>query len=787
VSAIAGAKQMLGVLTVAALISGLPALPQNEVVLSGVRSVSTAQEKKAEEEASRKRTQGALSFLQASPSREAETLAEAELTRAERHAREAKESAALARYAYEKLAASQEAAADAAGQAVLEDVILDARRDAREAMKLQVAPEIRPLPAGGLSFQQEQYGHSSESVALQRAEAILARVRSSTKTKMSQPQQTTKELQQDAKLPVETHQILAPPVASDAESMRLPGASIASIFTQLASQEKMRSRGKAEVAVQKLATAEQALSNEQATATQKLGELAKMDLEIQKLQQAAKLQDGEVATVKKKNLVLLETLRSMSRADKAQRQSAEAESKRLASVLAAKEQELRRQRQELTSKQAQAAALQQEVQKQGAVEEKQKTEVSTKTILLQRAQDQLQSTQMAVSDLTRQEAQSAFDLRVIKEEQLGTATGKLTVQHLQAALKKRMEREEALEKVVGAQSKSISDLSFALEQERYHPQLQELRKRKTAAANALKEKAGTARKTIGLLQQEVAQQTSQLRAKFRAKSIAVEAKRQDALIALEAKLERATLQETAILEEKNRSVTQELLVLQQKDEAQVEVRRQKVKAQQLQKQLDAVKAEESQLLDKAAKAALKVEANLQDSQKSVDQELQLKEQKVLNLQHQKLENAARIQSLQKEMAEASLQEKKLEEDLKQTKEQRGRLVTSQEVQLNHAVEKVRKAQHDEEKRRKDEIESLQHQIEAEHVKSHFQRAQKAAQLEREIQKVPQAEEADIAQLGDLLKEKESKLRKVREFLASEGYLSSRAKVELKNLRERLQN
>lgn len=32
-----------------------------------------------------------------------------------------------------------------------------------------------------------------------------------------------------------------------------------------------------------------------------------------------------------------------------------------------------------------------------------------------------------------------------------------------------------------------------------------------------------------------------------------------------------------------------------------------MKAQQLQKQLDAVKAEEAQLLDKAAKAALKVE------------------------------------------------------------------------------------------------------------------------------------------------------------------------------------
>ena len=192
---------------------------------------------------------------------------------------------------------------------------------------------------------------------------------------------------------------------------------------------------------------------------------------------------------------------------------------------------------------------------------------------------------------------------------------------------------------------------------------QELRKRKTAAANALKdlqliftrlnreadiattcparlkclkEKAGTARKTIGLLQQEassvkdiqrslhwrlcallyvpwlqVAQQTSQLRAKFRAKSIAVQveqhhvfkcqhfpswiqisgqAKRQDALMSLEAKLEKATRQETATLEvtlqdmcwhvtspclgwqEKNRSITQELLLLQQKDEAQANLK-----------------------------------------------------------------------------------------------------------------------------------------------------------------------------------------------------------------------
>lgn len=115
----AGAKQMLGVLTVAALIHGLPALPHNEVALSEFRRVTqdsvleqsraelfsltqrllTLQEKKAEEEgelevlqaqekqlteqvqrlskeASRKKPKGPLSFLQVNPSKEAESVAE---------------------------------------------------------------------------------------------------------------------------------------------------------------------------------------------------------------------------------------------------------------------------------------------------------------------------------------------------------------------------------------------------------------------------------------------------------------------------------------------------------------------------------------------------------------------------------------------------------------------------------------------------------------------------------------------------------------------------------------
>jgi len=71
----------------------------------------------------------------------AESLAEVALLRAQRHAREAKQSAALARYAYEKLAKSREEASEAAGQAALEDVILDARKDAGEAVKIRAGWE----------------------------------------------------------------------------------------------------------------------------------------------------------------------------------------------------------------------------------------------------------------------------------------------------------------------------------------------------------------------------------------------------------------------------------------------------------------------------------------------------------------------------------------------------------------------------------------------------------------------------------------------------------------------
>eukprot|EP00434_Breviolum_minutum_P013009 symbB.v1.2.011465.t1/scaffold770.1/size163962/1 len=71
----------------------------------------------------------------------AESLAEVALMQAKRHAHEAKQSAALARFAYEKLAKSREAAAEAAGQAVLEDVIIDARKDAGEAVKIRAGWE----------------------------------------------------------------------------------------------------------------------------------------------------------------------------------------------------------------------------------------------------------------------------------------------------------------------------------------------------------------------------------------------------------------------------------------------------------------------------------------------------------------------------------------------------------------------------------------------------------------------------------------------------------------------
>lgn len=71
----------------------------------------------------------------------AESLAEVSLLRAERRAREAKQSAALSHYAYEKLRASRKAAAEAAGQAALETVIIDTRQDSNEAVKIRTGWE----------------------------------------------------------------------------------------------------------------------------------------------------------------------------------------------------------------------------------------------------------------------------------------------------------------------------------------------------------------------------------------------------------------------------------------------------------------------------------------------------------------------------------------------------------------------------------------------------------------------------------------------------------------------
>eukprot|EP00439_Symbiodinium_sp_Y106_P033588 s791_g4.t1 len=67
----------------------------------------------------------------------AESLAEAAMLRAARHAREAKHSAAVARRAYEQLAAARQKAAEAAGQKVLEDAIIDTRKDAAVAAKMR--------------------------------------------------------------------------------------------------------------------------------------------------------------------------------------------------------------------------------------------------------------------------------------------------------------------------------------------------------------------------------------------------------------------------------------------------------------------------------------------------------------------------------------------------------------------------------------------------------------------------------------------------------------------------
>jgi len=73
--------------------------------------------------------------------RVAEQLAEAAVLQAAHRATEAKQAAALSRYAYEKLTHSRNEAAEAAGQAALEEVIIDARKDAGEATKIRLGWE----------------------------------------------------------------------------------------------------------------------------------------------------------------------------------------------------------------------------------------------------------------------------------------------------------------------------------------------------------------------------------------------------------------------------------------------------------------------------------------------------------------------------------------------------------------------------------------------------------------------------------------------------------------------
>lgn len=71
----------------------------------------------------------------------AEQLAEAAVLQAAHRATEAKQAAALSRYAYEKLTKSRNEAAEAAGQAALEEVIIDARKDAGEATQIRLGWE----------------------------------------------------------------------------------------------------------------------------------------------------------------------------------------------------------------------------------------------------------------------------------------------------------------------------------------------------------------------------------------------------------------------------------------------------------------------------------------------------------------------------------------------------------------------------------------------------------------------------------------------------------------------
>lgn len=77
----------------------------------------------------------------AAGSQTAVMLAKGALLRAELHAKEAQESAALSKLAYEKLVESRKVAADAAGQAALEKVIAEVKEDSSSAAALRAGWE----------------------------------------------------------------------------------------------------------------------------------------------------------------------------------------------------------------------------------------------------------------------------------------------------------------------------------------------------------------------------------------------------------------------------------------------------------------------------------------------------------------------------------------------------------------------------------------------------------------------------------------------------------------------
>eukprot|EP00913_Durusdinium_trenchii_P004109 g3808.t1 len=651
-----------------------------------------------------------------------------------------------------------------------------------QAREKQLSTELQELlsrrtNSGALSFLQEYAesgnAESAERRSQQQAEDDrLARAERSTEMSRKLLRKTSQELlelqkqiqvlkgQQEKvqkeesskeKLLLEMHQTLAEPVAAEADAMDLQVRVTGSVFEKEAKgHPKERERQSAGLRRVKATIADPQFALREPLREQQQQRWRDRAAEVHRVAEATAEEHGAAAQLEKENQAFREELRSIARADKVEGEEAEAVAQHLHKSMESKEKELNREQEELRREQGEVQTLLGQIRHETAQRDSTKAEVGRKRQLLQESQTKLQSTHEVVSDLKRNEAD--LELKV-----LNPLEGEMAqLKTLQAARLSNLQKKDALAREVEVTSRNISDLRLALAREKSRQSVQDIWDKPALAE--LKEKTAKAKRVMTRLLRKVAQQTGQVRLRFRAKSKAAEAKRQAAVLDLEAMLEAETQKEKKALEVQNRSLAHELLLAKQKDRARVEIRKQEVKSKELRREFQQVKSEEAKQSEKARHEAQKVEVQLKERQKSLEGKVRQKEQAILKLQSQRLGRGQEMLSLQQHVAVARSQEKAVIQDMHKIKEERVRLVSTEEVELTNGLERLHRAEEEEGRRRVEESKNLKSAMEAEETKSQLAKDRKIAQLERDMQKLGAQSEnqLQLPKLKSMLAEEEGK-------------------------------